>query len=230
MYCIKCGVQLDNSVKMCPLCQTKLQYPDPVEAPASPLYPKNQYPKVLTRPGAIKATLLVLFLIPLLVTFLVDWQPDGQINWFGYAAGAIILGFVIFVFPYWFRNSYPVLWVSCDLIATAAYLCYIDMVTLGGWFLTFGLPVVAGFGLPLIAIMLLLRRFPNQKLYISGGALILLGLFTWMVEVLLEVSFQVEFFGWSFCTLGSFVIIGGLLVYLAANNQARERIERKMFM
>ena len=229
MYCIKCGVQLDNHVTECPLCQTKLQYPEPVEQPEK-TYPENRYPQVLARPGAIKATLFVLFLIPLLVTFLVDFQPDGIISWFGYAAGGIVLGFIVLVFPLWFRNQNPAFFVGCDFLAAALFLHYIDQVTKGGWFLSFALPMVCGIAIPLIALMLLLRRFPKQRLYIIGGGLIFLGLFTWMTEWLLDVSFQIPFFGWSYSALGSFAIIGGLLIYLAANDQAREKLERKIFM
>lgn len=229
MYCIKCGVQLDNHVTKCPLCQTTLQYPEPVEQPEK-AYPENRYPQVLARPGAIKATLFVLFLIPLLVTFLVDFQIDGVINWFGYAAGGILLGFIVLVFPFWFRNQNPAFFVGCDFLAAALYLHYIALVTQGSWFLSFALPVVFGCGIPLIALMLLLQRFPKQKLYICGGGLIALGLYVWMVEWLLDLSFQIVFFGWSYSVLGSFVIIGGLLIYLAANDQARQKLERKIFM
>ena len=82
----------------------------------------------------------------------------------------------------------------------------------------------------MICVMVLQRRLPDKKLWIYGGLLVFLGLFTWMVEWLLDITFQVPFFGWSYCALGSFVIIGGLLIYLAANDHAREKMERKLFM
>lgn len=230
MYCIKCGVKLDNSVTQCPLCQTKLQYPEPVEAPPAPAYPKERYPKVFTRPGAIKATLLVMFLIPLLVTFLVDLQSDGQITWFGYAAGGIILGFLVLVFPFWFRKPDYLLLIGCDFAAAILYQFYIDWITPGDWFFSFGLPVTVAVAIPVICTIILLRKFPKGRLYISGGAVVVTGLVSWLIELQLESAFGIPFFGWSYCILGSLTAIGGLIIYLAVNSRARENLERRIFM
>ena len=45
MYCIKCGVELGNSEKQCPLCKTVVYHPDFQNEGAERLFPENKYPK-----------------------------------------------------------------------------------------------------------------------------------------------------------------------------------------
>ena len=58
---------------------------------------------------------------------------------------------------------------------------------------------------------------------IAFGASILL------MEYLLSVTFRTAFVGWSVYPLIVFVLLGGLLIFLAINSSARERMERKFF-
>ena len=46
MYCIKCGVELADSEKVCPLCGTRVFHPDLPRAQGEPPYP----PQAQARP------------------------------------------------------------------------------------------------------------------------------------------------------------------------------------
>ena len=45
MYCVKCGVKLEDTEKMCPLCGTVVFHPDIKRDEVERLYPENNYPK-----------------------------------------------------------------------------------------------------------------------------------------------------------------------------------------
>jgi hypothetical protein len=45
MYCVKCGVKLEDTEKMCPLCGTMVFHPDIKRDDVERLYPENNYPK-----------------------------------------------------------------------------------------------------------------------------------------------------------------------------------------
>ena len=55
MYCVKCGVQLADTEKSCPLCGTRVYHPDLVQAEATPL---DRLPEETTLQRTMKAFLL----------------------------------------------------------------------------------------------------------------------------------------------------------------------------
>ena len=229
MYCIKCGVHLADTEKACPLCGTVVYHPELSQPPARELYPKKKMPRSSSGRAFLCGAIIILFLIPLIVTFLADMQRDGSIEWFGYVAGAIALSYLIFAFPMWFKRPNPVILVPCDFAAAALYLFYIDLVTAGGWFLSFALPVVLGLTVIACTLVTLLRYLPKGKLYAVGGSVMGLGAWIVLIEWMMNRTFDLSFIGWSLYPLISLFLVGGLLIYLAMNSIAREKIERKLF-
>lgn len=229
MYCINCGVKLADTEHMCPLCQA-----DPTKLlsermDTAPLYPSGCHPDIRPKRGAINGTILAAFLLSLLVTFLVDWQSDGKLNWFGYSTGGLLLGYVVLALPRWFYKPNPVIFVPCDFAAAALYLLYIDLATAGGWFLSFAFPVTAVLCGLAGALAALLRYTRGGRLYIFGGAFMALGGFLLLLEVLLSAAFARVFSGWSLYPLTVLILLGGWLIFLAINHSVREKMERKFF-
>lgn len=230
MYCIKCGVKLADTEAKCPLCGTDPLHPDIQRSSVPPLYPKERHPGVRPKSGAINGSILFLFFLPLLITFLVDWQTDHRLSWFGFVAGALVLLYVSLALPRWFRKPNPVIFVPCSLVAVLGYLLYIDLATDGGWFLPFALPITAGIGLILCTVVVLLRYLRRGRLYIFGGAFMALGAWMPLTEFLLTITFHRAFVGWSVYPFAALFLLGGLLIYLAINRSAREMMERKLFL
>lgn len=229
MYCIKCGVQLADTEKKCPLCDTVVCHPDFENTAERTLYPGKKLPKNPPRSKALNGAGIILFLIPLFVCFAADLHLDGKLEWFGYVAGALLLAYIVFALPMWFRNPNPVIFVPCDFAAAGLYLLYINLATGGAWFLSFALPVVGGLCLITCTVVTLLRYLRKGKLYVIGGAFMALGAFMLLMEFLLGITFRFGFVGWSvypFCVL---LLFGGLLIFLAINSAARETMERKLF-
>ena len=229
MYCINCGVTLADTEKRCPLCGTDPQNPNVERKEVCPLYPKDRCPGFRPKTGAINGSVLVSFLLPMLITFLVDWQADGQLNWFGYVAGGLLLGYVVFALPLWFRKPNPVIFVPCGFAAAGLYLLYIDLAVKGKWFLSFAFPITGVIALIVCTVVALLRYLRRGRLYIFGGAAIALGGMMPLMEYLLTFTFDLAFVGWSFYPLAVLTLLGGLLIYLAIDRSAREVMERKLF-
>ena len=86
MYCVKCGVRLQDGVKNCPLCNTPVWNPEQPEAEHS--YP-NHYPsahKESGRPFAVAMTVVCVMVVAVILT--VCFKLYGKLNWGGYAIGA----------------------------------------------------------------------------------------------------------------------------------------------
>ena len=137
MYCVKCGVRLGDTERSCPLCGTTVYHPELTQPEVPPLYPQGKLPKAGSGKRAVSGMMLMVFLIPVLLSFFSDWQKDGNLDWFGYAAGALAVGYVVFALPVWFRKPNPVIFVPCDFAAATVYLLYICIATGGNWFLPF---------------------------------------------------------------------------------------------
>lgn len=231
MYCIQCGVRLADAETHCPLCRTRVFHPDIQPKEATPLYPRNSYPAPQVNSRALQIVLTTLFLIPVLITMLCDLHISGSITWSGYVMGALALGYVMLVLPLWFRKPNPVIFVPCSFAALGLYLLYIDLYTGGGWFLSFGLPVVGFVGIIITAVVTLCRYVRRGYLYIHGGALAALGAFMPLMGFLVNATFFVPRFAfWSLYPAVALFLLGGMLIFLAICRPARETMHRKLFV
>ena len=230
MYCVNCGVKLADTQEKCPLCSTLPGTVPAGKASVKPLYPEDHHPEYEVNTGAVCGTVLFLFLIPVVVSFFMDMHMDRRIDWFWYVAGAMLLAYVVIALPLWFRKPNPVIFVPCDFGAVALYLLLIDLLTEGGWFLPFALPVTARVGLVVTAVITLLRYLRGGRLFIFGGALIAMGAVALLVEVQMCIAFPMDFAGWSGYPMIVLAMLGGLLIFLGVNRAARERMQRKFFL
>lgn len=229
MYCINCGAKLDSSETICPLCDTKVYHPDLKIEEDKQLYPKNRIPEIKHCSKAFNGAVIIMFLIPVVVSFLADFHFDREIKWFGYVLGALIMGYTTFALPLWFEKPNPVIFTPCVVAETIGYLLYINCITDGDWFLSFAFPVAGGFGLIATAVVTLLYYLKKGKLYIWGGAFTITGAFIMLMEFFISITFDIVFVGWSLYPLAVLVLLGGLMFYLAINKSARETMERKLF-
>lgn len=230
MYCANCGVQLADTEQVCPLCATRA-HPDLQRQPAQPLYPGQQYPAVQVSSRGAQIILTTLFLLPMLICLQCDLLVSGGVTWSGYVVGALLTCYVLAVLPVWFKNPNPVIFVPCGFAAVGLYLLYIDIVTAGGWFLSFALPVTGFVCLVVTAVVTLLRYVGKGILYVFGGAFTALGAFMPLMGFLLNLTFFTPRFAlWSLYPTTALVILGLMLIFLAICRPARETMQRKFFI
>ena len=206
MYCVKCGVELADSEKKCPLCGTPVFHPDIPRNLSEPPFPpdKRIRPEDVNRSGVL-FVLTIAALLPALLCLLCDWRINGTLVWSGYAAGAIALLYVVILLPMWFRRPNPVIFVPVDFIAVGLYLLYINFATGGHW--------------------------RGGYLYIYGGMLILGGGLAVLIEFLINLTFQIhETLFWSFYPMVAGIVLGLMLIVIAICKPLRESLHRKFFL
>ena len=231
MYCIKCGVELADSEKICPLCGTRVFHPDLPCGNGEPPYPPAEHlNEEVSRVGAM-FVVTVCMLLPAVICVLVDWRVNGGIVWSGFAVGGLLLLYVLTVLPLWFKRPNPVIFVPVDFAAIILYLLYIDLATGGHWFLTFAFPVAGSIGVLITTMVALLRYVRRGYLYIFGGALIAAGGLAMLLEFLLNLTFGVhQTFFWSFYPLAAGVLLGVMLIIIAVCPPLRRSLHRKFFL
>ena len=232
MYCVKCGVKLADSEKVCPLCGTRVFHPDLPQPQGEPPYPPDPRPhnEEVSRSGVL-FILTVLALLPAILFILCDWRINGSIVWSGYASGGVALLYILVALPLWFRRPNPVIFVPIDFVAIGLYLLYINFATGGHWFLTFALPVTGTAMVLVTTMVVLLRYVPGGALYICGGALLGSGGFAVLLEWLLNVTFHLhDTFLWSFYPLAVCTVLGAMLLVIAMCKPLRRSLHRKFFI
>lgn len=231
MYCVNCGVKLADTEKRCPLCQTVVFHPDIVRKEAQPLYPEELGPNPQVNSLAAQIVVATAYLLAILVCLVCDLQMGGGITWAGYVIGGLLLSYVVIMLPLWFSKPNPVVFVPCDFAAAGLYLLYINLATGGSWFLTFALPVTGYVGALVTAVVVLRRYIRRGRLYVFGGAIMALGAFIPLMELLLSITFPgIDFIGWCFYPLIALGLIGGMLIFLAICRPARHTMARKFFI
>ena len=175
--------------------------------------------------------LTVLLALPAVLSILCDWRVNGRIVWSGYSVGGAALLYVMVVLPLWFRRPNPVIFVPVDFAAIGLYLLYINFATGGHWFLTFAFPVTGAIGLLVSGTVALLHYLRRGQLFVIGGALILGGGVTVLIEYLLNLTFHVgRVFFWSVYPLSAGVVLGVTLLVVGFCKPLRRSLHRKFFL
>ena len=227
MYCIKCGVKLQEGAAECPLCHTAVRSPE--NTAAEPSYPDSLPPQYSESDIRGAVALTVLCAIAAAVVLAVCFRVCGKLSWGGYAIGGIILFYVIAVLPRWFRHPRAEIFVPCGHAAAALYVLYICLRTGGHWFLDFALPVIAVSCLLFTALICLLKYVRRGRLFIVGGFFLALGCFSMLIEFFEHITFGTPMFLWSLFALAGCGAVGLFLLIAGMIRPMREALEKRFF-
>lgn len=231
MFCIKCGVELADTEKSCPLCGTTVYHPDLIQKEIAPNYPPYRRPhsRINKRGLLFLITMCCVMLAAQLLVL--EFSVFDQLSWSLYAVGGLTLAYIVILLPTWFSHPNPVIFVPCDFAAATLYLLFINQFTGGNWFLSFALPVAFWAAIIVTAVITLSHYIGRGYFFIFGGASVLTGAFTVMIEILLHVTFSLsKFYFWSVYPLIAFVLLGIALIVIGICRPLRESIAKKIFI
>lgn len=227
MYCVRCGVKLQDGAKSCPLCATPVMLPDAL--PEQRSYPETLPQQHCESRRAAAITLTVLCALPALVLLAVCFRLYGELSWGGYALCGLGLFYVTVALPLWFRDPPAAVFVPVDWAAAAAVALYVCGRTGGNWFLSFALPVAGICCLLSTALTCLLLYVRRGRLFIFGGFFILTGGATMLVEFFEHITFGAQMFRWSLYSLAGFAAAGLFLLIAGMIRPLRLTLEKRFF-
>lgn len=229
MYCIKCGVQLSEGQKSCPICNTKVYHPDFINDNIDSTYPTGEFKsEEFNRKGILFVITIFVLLTSVLCTVF-DISISGKIFWSGFVSGGLILTYVTLILPLWFKKANPVIFVPSSFAVAISYLLYINLVTGGNWFLTLAFPAALSFCIILTTLITLLKYIKKGKLYIFGSFMIALGIWCSLLELFIHITFDgLDLVYWSIYPLMTLTVIGLMLIVIAIVKPLKESL-RKMF-
>ncbi len=188
MYCVKCGVELEEHQDRCPLCKTKvpkdLEDKDFVEE--YPMININFYKiKVNKIKKAVFMSFFTISLISILEIFFQNIIIYGNIKWGYYAIPSILL-FDLFLFVS--LNSYKMrINLMLILIGLVSFLLIIDYgnreIT---WSLKRGIPIVITFYLLSFIFSFVWDKHKKERIKILNFFIFFVGIFLLILEIILK--------------------------------------------
>lgn len=231
MYCVKCGVSLEDGSRSCPLCGTPVWNPE--NTVRNTHYNPELYPELRGR-GHITPLALIsmVFIIIPLACLIACLNYYGQPAWSAYVIAGFVFLYIAAVLPSWLPRYNPVIFIPVSFAALELLLWFINLYTGGNWFLSFAFPV-AGILFIFVYLAFWLGRIgvmPRIKLRLLGIYFILLGAATMLIEFFMHISFSLPMFNWSLFSasvLGAF----GLFLFVASFIlRLRRAMYKKMFV
>lgn len=188
MYCVKCGVELEEHQDRCPLCKTKvpkdLEDKDFVEE--YPMININFYKiKVNKIKKAVFMSFFTISLISILEIFFQNIIIYGNIKWGYYAIPSVLL-FDLFLFVS--LNSYKMrINLILILIGLVSFLLIIDYgnreIT---WSLKRGIPIVITFYLLSFIFSFVWDKHKKERIKILNFFIFFVGIFLLILEIILK--------------------------------------------
>ena len=229
MYCVKCGVELADSERSCPLCSTPVYMPGLDPNPERP-YPQGSKPEVVN-PRGVYFVLTFAFAIAAIICLVADLSIESGIDWSGYVIGGLLVAYVSLILPGWFNRRHPDIFVPSSFATVALFLAYVNYATGGDWFMTFALPLVGGLAVIVCSLAILTFYLHRGHLYIWGGATIATGLLCILLEWLTVVTFGAPtMFLWSLYPAISLTLVGLMLIIVAIVRPFRESLRKVFFI
>lgn len=220
-YCVNCGVELADSEKRCPLCDTEVINPaHPWTEPAHRPYP-SEVDTLSDRIDRryIASLMTILLLVPVFITMVCNLIYGGRITWSAYVIGAAAMLFVWAILPFYFKRPRILLFLGLDVLAIILYLLFIDFVNdYVDWFLPIGLPISGTFGALLLISAYLFPRGNNQLLLVRFS-IIMIDIS--ILSLVVEISTDLYAIGDVALSWSPFVLIPCL--FLAVTAQMIER-------
>ncbi len=226
MYCIHCGVKLEDDKRKCPLCGTVLPC-DPSIGMEEPIVTVKR--KTLSR----ESKLWIFTISALLITAVIlsiDLSMNGTLTWAGYVSGGLLLCYMAVLVPLWPCKSGTLTKVVAEYGIVALYLFGLERALEENWFSPVVLPVIlVSCVVTLTAAWLAMRR-PAWRLAIAGGTCLAVGAQMVLLEALRRGMLGQPGLGWSpWVMLGCFVV-GGFLLTVALCSPLREKLIKRMFV
>lgn len=230
MYCVKCGVKLQENVQSCPLCGTPVWNPDanvtkPEEKTYSDIQPRHYRESRV--PLLIVTTVLSLIVITVIQS--IFFGLYGSFGLSGVVSFSVILAYILFVLPFWFERPFLPLFSVIDHAAICLFLAYVCRWTNGHWFTEFALPLVVMSGILVTYLICVLKYVRKGKIFYYGGFLILLGVGLSLLEFFQHLTFGSRMFLWSPFYLIGLGAVGILLIVIGLIRPLRESLERHFF-
>ena len=226
MFCVKCGVELADSERKCPLCGTPVYFPG-LDPNPERSYPAENKPKEKINLQGFSLIVTILCVIVGGVVFSLDIFFAHNRGWSLYFIGGMSVVYTTFIFPGWFPRPRPTLFAFIDFVTAALFTGFINLAVRGDWFLTFALPLTA-FVAFIICLNVFIRSHSKRNFpYSIGASFILTAAALVPFELLVDWNFlDVIAVNWSIYPAVACFLVGSLIISAGLIPSLRDYFKR----
>ncbi len=223
MYCIHCGVKLQENAGECPLCHTPV-----VTTPMPESAVRSRYSSRLPEPEKSHGRVLAAWLLTAIMVaaglgcLIFCLQTTHSADWSGIVLMSLALGWVWLILPMLCPRWRPMIFVPIDFAALGGFLLYICVKTGGSWFLSFAFPVTGIAAVATLGGIALMRYMTEGRFRMMSLLVIFIGLSFMLIEFFQHITFGSPMFVWSlycvcgFCLIGLFLFVASFIPPLRA--------------
>lgn len=230
-YCVNCGVELEESLKNCPLCNTPVINPNELEDKnVKPAFPKERGQVESVKRKDLAILLTIVEAATAITCGLLNLLVFNQSAWSVLVIG-ICLMLWVFSIPAIIYTKTPIyLSLFLDGCMIGIYLYFITFLTKSNvWFWQLGLPVVILTVCIVELFTLCVRKISHSFLMVFLYIFVGLAIFCTGLELLID-RFLAHSIGltWSAVVLTVCVIISILLVTVLSKKRLRAAVRRRL--
>lgn len=230
-YCSRCGVEVDETVSVCPLCDAPIQklpmddgspWPED-EAPTPSPAPLNTAER-----KALARTITTLgFLIPASIVLTVDWFITRKLGWSLYVLVSLGAGWLWSIIPLMFNRKTFFLIFAETAIALGLETSVAFLAGDTEWLLPIGIPIVSLAGLLAAGVTAMGRSTPRLGGNLAGWILMAITVLSVATDILVNSWLSGALKpGWSIIVAATTVPIAILILYLHYRPSKQTRLRR----
>lgn len=229
-YCVNCGVELDHSMKECPLCNTRVINPNERED----IQVNSPFPQEKSKVEAVKRKDVGILVSIILVSTAITC---GCLNYFIFNAnrwsfvviGACAVLWVILFPVVLYEKLHIHFAILFDGLAMIGYLYLFTWLTqTNHWFYGLGIPLVVFITILLEIYVFCVRKLPRSILTDALYAITAIGILAVGIEILIDwYLYSVIVFKWSAIAATVCLIIDIVIITLLSMRRFRNAIRRR---
>ena len=232
-YCVNCGVELDPSLKRCPLCNTPVIHPSQLaqkDTQARSFYPSRKGQVDTVKRTDIAILISVILVGTAIACGLLNLFVYRQNHWSFYVIGACILLWIFFTPMLIYSRLNIYLTILFDAAAVAAYIGIVAYeFPKAVWYTHVVLPLVVITAGLVMLYAFLRRRFSPSVL--ASALILILELAVFCISIELLTRYYLEkrlYISWSAVVLTYCAVIAAALFTIITRVRLREEIRRRM--
>lgn len=184
-YCVKCGVELENKLKSCPLCNTPVYWPDESDDNSHKPYPDRIQRKRSTYVNLVPSKAFVylitfILIIPLIVCLMIDLRRHGTMTWSFYPVSSIVLVWILMAYPALMKRYSFIKVLTIDIYSIVLFLISLDAYS--GNLLNWSVYPVASLLLIWVYFLLVFLFGRRHPFFLVIIAYISTGLYLYLIE------------------------------------------------
>lgn len=230
-YCVNCGVELDDTAKVCALCNTPVYNPKAKQiCEAVPPFPEEKGQVEVVKSKDLGILLTVVMIATAVICGVLNALVFKESFWSLAVIGVCVIVWVIMIPAVIYTRQSIYVSLLYDGAAVCLYLWMISyMIQQDEWLYGLGLPIVVWCTLIIEAFTLCVRKLPKSILAVAFYSFTAIGIGIVGLEILIDWYLtEAIALTWSAIVLTICVIVDVALVTLLSRRRLRNAVRRRL--